>query len=196
MWHWQKPSERTIEAFRVGQAGHAHPYAEVGASRDRTPAGFNIDHNRVQLGKGAADFATACDAVRRWQMFPAPWTEIYPPGAPIRVGQVVAVLAHAFGLWWTNACRIVYVLDETTLVRRFGFAYGTLPDHVECGEERFSVEWTADDAVWYDLRAFSRPRHWSARLAYPLARRLQRQFAIDSKASMCAAVAGANHANP
>jgi uncharacterized protein (UPF0548 family) len=25
-------------------------------------------------------------------------------------------------------------------VRRFGFAYGTLPDHVESGEERFTVE--------------------------------------------------------
>jgi len=48
----------------------------------------------------------------------------------------------------------VYVIDETVPVRRFGFAYGTLPAHVEQGEERFSVELHADGAVWYDLRAF------------------------------------------
>jgi uncharacterized protein (UPF0548 family) len=79
------------------------------------------------------------------------------------------------------------VIDEP---RRFGFAYGTLPGHVEAGEERFLVEWLADDAVWYDLLAISRPRYWGARLAYPLARRLQRTFAQRSRARMAGFVAG------
>lgn len=55
-------------------------------------------------------------------------------------------------------------------MRRSGFAYGTLTCHVERGEERFAVEWLADDSVWYDLRAFSRPQLWAARLAKPVAR--------------------------
>ncbi len=52
---------------------------------------------------------------------------------------------------------------------RFGFAYGTLPGHVESGEERFLVEWDrGDDAVWYDILAFSRPNHVLTRLGYPV----------------------------
>ena len=84
-----------------------------------------------------------------------------------------------------SACRIVYVLVEP---RRFGFAYGTLPAHVERGEERFLVEWCADDSVWYDILAFSRPNHWLVRLGYPITRLLQKRFARDSMRVMQAAV--------
>jgi uncharacterized protein (UPF0548 family) len=101
----------------------------------------------------------------------------------------VAVVARLFGLWWLNACRIVYVVDEQGPVQRFGFAYGTLPGHAESGEERFTVEWReAAGAVWYDIQAFSRPRQVLARLGYPLARRLQRRFARGSAAAMRRAV--------
>ena len=124
-------------------------------------------------------------------MFPASWTSITPENAPIRESVIVAMQAHALGLWWLNACRIIYVIDEATPIRRFGFAYGTLRAHVEQGEERFSVELHADGAVWYDLRAFSRPRYWPVRLAKPLARRLQCKFVRDSKAAMLAAVENA-----
>ena len=64
---------------------------------------------------------------------------------------------------------------RTTL--RYGFAYGTLPDHPERGEERFLVEWNqADDSVWYDLLAVSRPGHWLARIGYLYARYEQAKF--------------------
>jgi uncharacterized protein (UPF0548 family) len=96
------------------------------------------------------------------------------------------VLARAFGLWWLNACRIVYIVDEDDgSMRRFGFAYGTLPGHAESGEERFLVEWDRrDGCVWYDILAFSRPNHFLVRLAYPQARKLQKQFARDSALSI------------
>jgi uncharacterized protein (UPF0548 family) len=111
---------------------------------------------------------------------------VQPREAPIEVGTTVAVVAHHYGFWSLNACRIVYVIDEeTNAVRRTGFAYGTLPEHGALGEERFSVEWhRADDSVWYDLYAFSRPAHALARLGYPLGRRLQRRFARASKQAM------------
>ena len=100
------------------------------------------------------------------------------------------MIARLFGLWWLNACRIVYVVDEPGPVQRYGFAYGTLPEHAESGEERFTVEWhQADAAVWYDILAFSRPQQLLARLGYPLARRLQKRFARDSAAAMQRAVA-------
>ena len=71
----------------------------------------------------------------------------------------MAVIARRLGLWWLNACRIVYVVDEPGPVSRYGFAYGTLPDHAGSGEERFLVEWDrASGEVWYDILAFSRPQ--------------------------------------
>lgn len=107
------------------------------------------------------------------------------PSAPIQIGTDVAVSVHHFGFYSLNACRIVYVIDEEGPVKRFGFAYGTLAEHAESGEERFTIEWNRDDdKVWYDILAFSRPRRTLAKLGYPLSRLLQRRFAEGSKTSM------------
>jgi len=90
--------------------------------------------------------------------------------------------ANNFGFYSLNASRIVYVINEK---RRFGFAYGTLQDHAERGEERFSIDWSPeDDSVWYDILAFSRPQQWQARIARAPARLLQKRFARDSMAAM------------
>ena len=190
MWSFRPLAADALRAFLARQEGEPFSYAEVGASRDNAsaPSGYNIDHNRVRLGQGGAAYAAACAALKAWVMFPAPWTTILPVAAPIHEGVVVAMQARAFGVWWLNACRIVYVIDETAPVQRFGFAYGTLLAHAERGEERFSVELHADGAVWYDLRALSQPRYWPARLAKPLARRLQRRFVRDSQTAMQRAV--------
>ena len=171
MWSFRRPGADAIARFLETQRPLSFTYAEVGHTLDREPAGYANDHVRKAIGHGAARFAAARDAIRGWKMFPA-WTAIVPI-APIEPEQTVAVLVHALGVWWLNAARIVYVIDEP---RRFGFAYGTLPGHAEQGEERFSVEHAADDSVWYDLKAFSRPRYWGARLAYPVTRMLQRRF--------------------
>lgn len=189
MWSPTLPAAEKIGRFLQAQEGQPLSYSEVGQSRNGTPSGYIVDHNRALLGHGDAAFAAGCAALRAWRMFPAPWTRIEPAHASIETGREVAMLARAFGGWWVNGCRIVYVIDETTPVRRFGFAYGTLPSHVETGEELFSVEQLADGSVWYDLRAFSRPRFWLVRLAAPLARRLQRRFAVESKLAMQRAVA-------
>jgi uncharacterized protein (UPF0548 family) len=114
-------------------------------------------------------------------MFDIGWMSVQPEGAPIAVGTTVAVVAGHFGFWSLNAARIAYTIDEP---RRFGFAYGTLPEHVERGEERFLVERRADDSVWYDLFAFSTPHHLLARLALPIGRAVQRRFARDSMRAM------------
>jgi uncharacterized protein (UPF0548 family) len=95
----------------------------------------------------------------------------------------VAIVARRAGMWWLNACRIVYVVDEPGPVGRYGFAYGTLPDHAESGEERFLVEWDrAAGEVWYDILAFSRPRWLLTRLGYPYMRRVRRRFGRESAA--------------
>jgi uncharacterized protein (UPF0548 family) len=111
--------------------------------------------------------------------------EAWSSRTSIQTGEVVAVIAHVAGIWWLNACRIVYVIDEQAPTRRFGFAYGTLPGHVESGEERFLLEWDQDEgSVWYDILAFSRPNHFLAKIGYPFVRRMQKRFARESAAAM------------
>jgi uncharacterized protein (UPF0548 family) len=125
------------------------------------------------------------DAIRAWKVFSMPWVNLHWPSAPIQIGTNVAVRVFHFGLHSLNACRIVYVVDEEGSVKRFGFAYGTLTEHAESGEERFTIEWDrTNDEVWYDILAFSRPRHVFARLGYPLSRLLQKRFAQGSMVAM------------
>ena len=117
-------------------------------------------------------------------MFEMPWANLCWPDAAIEAGVTVAPVFSHFGFWSMNAARIVYVIDEREDTQRFGFAYGTLRDHAEIGEERFSVEFDpSDGGVYYDIYAFSRPG-LLARLGYPLARALQKRFVRDSKAAM------------
>jgi len=183
------PSDDGIRRFISKQIDSGFSYPDVGASATLVPTGYNVDHHRVQLGTGTLAWNRAVEAIRAWQMFNIPWIRLCWPTVPIRVGTEVAVLVRHFGFHSLNACRIVYVIDEADPIKRFGFAYGTLAEHAERGEERFTVEWNRDDdKVWYDILAFSRPRQMLARLGYPLSRFLQKRFAEGSKAAMVKSV--------
>jgi uncharacterized protein (UPF0548 family) len=84
----------------------------------------------------------------------------------------VAVLGHAIGLRWLNSCRIDYVVDESGQISKFSFAYGTLPGHVESGEERFLIERDrGENSVRYDIRAISKLNHFLTGIGYPVVRR-------------------------
>jgi uncharacterized protein (UPF0548 family) len=187
------PTTPELQRFLSQQADAPYSYPEVGALRaGRMPAGYDHDCQQVQLGNGPDAYARACAAVRSWTMFRIGWVRTFPDNLPIEPGRLVAIVARWGGVWMVNACRIVDVVDEAGAVERFGFVYGTTAAHVERGEERFTVEWRhRDDSVWYDVRAFSTPNRWYARLGYPMVRRAQRRFAIDSKRAMVAAVNGA-----
>ena len=94
-------------------------------------------------------------------------------------------MGWAVGFWWLNLCRIVYTVDDAGDTPKFGFANGTLPGHIEQGEERFLIEWDRDtDQVYYDILAFSKPNHILARMGYPVVRRSQKRFGRDSAASV------------
>ncbi len=181
MFTIREPNERDVSDFIASQRDLPFTYAEVGATNATPPSGYNVDHNRIQLGNGEATYKQAVEALKNWRQFELGWVAIVPRGIAVEVGATVGVKARAFGMWSLNATRVVYVIDEP---RRFGFAYGTLPDHVECGEERFLVEWLDDDSVWYDILAFSLPRHPLVRAGFLFARMLQKQFARDSLSRM------------
>lgn len=182
----RKPSEEFVRQFIASQKDLAFSYLEVGATRsEASPAKYTVDHNRIKLGQGEETYQRAITALRSWQQFDLGWVTLVPPGQPLQVGTTVAVQAKTFGWWSLNATRVVYVIDEMDFEKaRFGFAYGTLPDHVERGEERFTVEWRADDSVWYYIYAFSRPKKLVVRLGFPITRMLQKRFVRESLAVM------------
>ena len=179
----RQPSAETIRLFISSQHDLPFSYREVGATRsEETPPGYTVDHNRVRLGDGEDVYLRAAAALRSWKQFDLGWVTIVPPATPVEVGRIVAVQARTFGFWSLSAARIVYVIEDKAAVNRFGFAYGTLPNHVECGEERFMIERLENNSVWYDIYAFSHPEHPLVRLGFPIARKLQKRFVKQSLA--------------
>jgi uncharacterized protein (UPF0548 family) len=192
-----KPSSAQLSDFLYYQRRLPFTYQPVGATQlrprqtlDALPPGFVVDHNRIQLGHGATTFARARTALQHWRMFDSDWLGLAPRRPALVADTLLAILARLPGLWSLNAVRIIYTLDETGDIERFGFAYGSLPDHAAQGEERFTIEWHhEDDSVWYDILAFSQPNQALTRLGYPLMRGLQRRFAAGSLRAMRRAVA-------
>ncbi|HEY2410941.1 MAG TPA: DUF1990 domain-containing protein [Pirellulaceae bacterium] len=194
-----RPDERRIHEYIATQADGDFSYGPVGftqngATRERLP-GWSVDCHRVVLGSGGKVFRRAIAAIATWQMFPPEITAVFDRHVPF-AGLCVAVLFHAkpLPLCLLMPARVVYVTEDSITcdgqqIDRFGFAYGTLPDHPERGEERFLVEWHRDDdSVHYDLLAVSQPRHWLARLAYPYTRWQQASFRRLSGLAMQRAV--------
>jgi uncharacterized protein (UPF0548 family) len=187
MFFISRPSAAAIDAFLESRKNDSYSYPDVGATRTPAPpAGYVVDHNRIKLGRGDMDFERAKQAIRQWKMFEVPGLELFYPDTPIEAGRDVALLAGHLGFYSLNACRVVYVIDER---ERFGFAYGTLSEHAESGEERFTVELDPGTGeIWYDIYAFSRPGHLLVKLGYPYSRYRQKAFSTGSKAAMLNAV--------
>jgi uncharacterized protein (UPF0548 family) len=176
------PSPARTAAFIKKQSGLNFTYSpQKGTSFKDTITGYDNDFLKEKIGFGEKDFVRAKEAIRQWHMFPLSWSKILPQNAPIETGITIAMYARFMGFWWHNACKIIYIIDEKT---RFGFAYGTLPGHIECGEELFLVELDTDGNVFYSIKAFSKPRHILAKMAYPIMRRLQAKFRKDSAKQM------------
>src|SRR5439155_1615379 len=83
-------------------------------------AEYVVDRTRVRLGEGETVFRSAVAALRRWEQFRLGWVEAWPADTPLRPGEAVAVMCRAVGGWWLNACRVVYLIDETDPTTRFG----------------------------------------------------------------------------
>lgn len=184
-----KPSAEMLLHYLERQSPLDFSYPAAGRGGAQPPAGFVVDHTRIRLGRGEAAFLRGVAELQQWRQFQLGWVEVWPQHVPIRAGEAVAILARVWGVWVLNAARIIELIDESGPTRRFGFRYGTLPDHVEMGEERFLVEWdTTDDSVWFDILAFSLPRHPLARLAYAYVRQLQKRFGREAAAAVRDAV--------
>lgn len=146
----------------------------------------DVDRATTSIGHGQEDFARARAALTAWQQFDLGWVELHPRGAPIVVGTTVAVLIRHCGFWSLNGCRVLYLTGDDN---RFGFAYGTLTNHAESGEELFEVFIDPQTAeVFYRIRATSSPQALLARIGQPIVRLLQARFRVHSSAAMRRAV--------
>jgi len=174
-----RPSARDIARFLAASRDLPLSYQPVGLALAAN-ASFDADETIVALGSGTAIYERAKAALGEWTQFDLGWVELYPRHASIETGSVVAVLIRHLGFWSLNGCRVVYGVGND-VAHEFGYAYGTLSNHGECGEELFKVTMNhVSGEVSYVIRAASRPRASLARLGYPLVRHLQARFLRDS----------------
>jgi uncharacterized protein (UPF0548 family) len=178
----RRPTRDVIDAFLRESQRLPLSYAPVGLVRQ--PAA-GLDEVAAVVGRGQADFERARAALLAWTQFDIGWVETHPRPAPVAVGTVVAVLIRHLGFWSLNGCRIVYTVGDPGDTSRCGFAYGTLTNHAESGEELFEVflEAGTEDVV-YRIRATSWPQATLARIGQPIVRALQASFRSESVAAM------------
>lgn len=184
MFSIRRPSSEQIEQFIDQSKALTLSYDQIGIAKG-SPQGFKADEANALLGTGRDVFARARDALMNWQHFKLGWVELFPRDAAIEPDTTVAVLVHHLACWSLNGCRVVYSIDGPT---RFGFAYGTLTNHAECGEEIFEVSRNDEGDVIYRIRAVSKPRAAFARIGYPITRMYQARFRRDSIQAMQRAV--------
>jgi uncharacterized protein (UPF0548 family) len=184
----RRPSSREIEEFIARSRDLPLSYNPIGIAKE-SPHGFKVDEASGVIGHGQKDFARAKLALAEWRHFDFGWVELFPRGAAIEPGSVVAILVHHLGFWSLNGCRVVYTLGDRQKGASFGFAYGTLSNHAEMGEEIFEVSLVPEtEEVVYRIRAVSKARATLAKLGYPFTRSLQARFRRDSIAALRRAI--------
>lgn len=159
-------------------------YEPVGISLDGSSTGGLVRRRwETELGDGPGTFRRAREALEQWAVHRGAGLDVAVDG-PLLAGTHVAMAAPLPVGWVEASCRVVAVADED---ERFGFAYGTLPVHPERGEEAFVVE-RIDGGHRFVVEAVSQPVHPLARLAPPVANRLQAMATGRYLSAMCRAI--------
>jgi uncharacterized protein (UPF0548 family) len=187
----RRPTPHQIERFLHESQDLPLSYGPIGILTTNT-VHRRLDEATVAVGRGGADFERARAALIAWKQFDIGWVETFPRHAPVTAGTVVAVLIRHFGFWSLNGCRVLYAVGSSTDAARFGFAYGTLTNHAESGEELFEVfiDPQTQDVV-YRIRAISWPQAALTRVGQPVVRALQARFRRDSVAAIARATRAA-----
>lgn len=138
-------------------------YREVGATSGGLPSGYEHLRRRSYLGYTADVFERAASALLDWRMHRLSGLAVAARGLATEGSTVVLGAGRVVSL--VIPCRVVYVVDEP---HRQGFAYGTLTDHPEQGEELFMVTRGDGGATWLDVIGFSSPASRWVALAGPM----------------------------
>lgn len=124
---------------------------------------WHIVHESITLGSTKRDFDRAADNLLSFRAHAH-------AGVKVVAGEGGIVTLRFMGT--SSPCLI---LRRERSEHSAYLVYGTLPGHVECGEEAFVVQRGADGEVVGRCVAFSRPAWWAARLAPAVARMVQHE---------------------
>lgn len=147
-------------------------YAPVGLTDQRHPIhGYQFVQGEIELGQGRDIFERAVISLQKWRVHERVGLRVTSDVPDVEQDATAVFQMRIVGLNVTIACRVVKIIKSDS---QWGFAYGTLPHHVERGEELFVIEQDADGTVHFKVRAFSRPGHFMVKIGAPVARTVQR----------------------
>ncbi|HEX7135445.1 MAG TPA: DUF1990 domain-containing protein [Iamia sp.] len=175
-------AERILDRARAT----APTYDFVGALLTTDPPPPDLVAERT-VGRGPDAFVRAVECLRPFGAQRAV-ARVWPAGAVVEPGADVLVALGLGPVTVVAVDRVVGVVDEP---RRWGFAYGTLPGHIEVGEEAFVVSHGDDDAVVVRITATAHVALPGSRLLQHLLLPIQRRYAERYLDAVVAAVEGA-----
>lgn len=162
-----------VGASAAGADLAGHPRVADGL----TSGGFHVLHHSATIGHGQLDHDRAVMNLmsgRAHRLAGAPLHRLQSPlsgESLLHAGDLVTVTPGRGLLTPLESPCLVLVADSTQMI------YGTLPGHVECGEERFAVTLGTDGTVTATVTAFSRPGRWFTAVAGPVGRCIQSKMA-------------------
>ncbi|MBF0380482.1 MAG: DUF1990 domain-containing protein [Magnetococcales bacterium] len=186
-----KPTPRKISSFINSQENKPFTYDEVGISKDGPLSedhpianNFKLINRQFNIGEGEKSYQSAKKAFIRWGMFDLDWVNVKPT-TPMKEDYLFGIVSHVMGVWSVNVCKIIYLIDDSGPIERFGLGYGTLPGHAICGEERLTVAFNQETGkVSYDIFSFSTESQLIAKISSFHLRTLQNRFANASARRM------------
>ncbi|WIM68531.1 DUF1990 domain-containing protein [Corynebacterium breve] len=110
------------------------------------------------------DFDTVTNRLLSWSVQRS-FFSVRVSDLPLQLDSVIMMKLGVGRLSKEFGCRVVALIDEAHCR---GFAYGTLPGHVESGEERFVVKQAPDGTLTLHIDASSEPATWWLKAARPI----------------------------
>lgn len=166
----RRPNEAELNSLYEVQTRQQVTYQPIGISSNET-RGYH--HDRAEMAFTVDSGATlhgASHALFNWNAHIGAGFLVYPPDTSACLGATILLCRKLAVGYVTLSCRVVQVINEPN---RQGFAYGTLPLHLEQGEQRFVVEQESEGRVRFLIETTSRPTHPISRLGYPVTRLIQ-----------------------
>ena len=180
----RRPSDDELIAIWEEQASLPITYKNAGMTRGGPHRGYRSHRESVSLGTGTFDKALEC--LRNWGAQRGAGFGVYPE-RPVAQGMAVLVYGRLGRLYTSVCCRVIYVVHDED---RYGFAYGTLPHHVERGEESFMISKDKEGNVTFTVESCSRPAKAISWLGYPVSRAIQARITRRYLESLRTAVGG------
>jgi uncharacterized protein (UPF0548 family) len=141
------------------------------ATREDIGAGGYAHH--VYEDSLSADFDIAAERLLAYKIYPPQRMKAHVCTSDGRVCRG-AVIVQRISLGPVAIEAAVRVLEFERLENRVGFAYVTLPGHIELGIAAFAVS-RIDGGLNLRIETWSRPGHWSTKVAGPFSRLIQRR---------------------